>query len=244
MNEAERSLPEPVTAAQMRAIESAAIASGAVTGGALMERAGAAVVAAMLDRWPDLGSAPRRAVVLCGPGNNGGDGYVIARHLLRRGWTVRVLSQDWAEIGAGRFRPGDAGEAARAWVAAGGSVGPLGAEAIEAEAAGAAGAAVIVDALLGIGQDRPADALLAPLNEALGRLAAAGPPRPRLAAVDVPTGRDADSAAALAAAPVAPDLCVTFHAEKPVHAALRAEGAAVVVADIGLGPWDGHRHDA
>ncbi|WP_299845588.1 NAD(P)H-hydrate dehydratase [uncultured Paracoccus sp.] len=76
-----------LTTAQMRAIESAAMDSGAVTGLELMERAGAAVVAALLERWPD----PRRAFVLCGPGNNGGDGFVIARLLKDRGTEVTTL---------------------------------------------------------------------------------------------------------------------------------------------------------
>ena len=71
-----------VTAAQLRAIEKAAIDSGAVTGGALMERAGRAVVDAIFAHWPKLAEVPGRAIVLCGPGINGGDGYVIA-HLLQ-----------------------------------------------------------------------------------------------------------------------------------------------------------------
>ena len=74
-----------VTSAQMRAIERAAIESQAVTGAELMERAGAGVVAAVFEHWRDLDAGARRALVLCGPGNNGGDGYVIARLLARRG---------------------------------------------------------------------------------------------------------------------------------------------------------------
>lgn len=217
-----------VTAAAMRAIEAAAIAAGAVTGAVLMERAGAGAAAVMAARWPGAG---RRAAVLCGPGNNGGDGYVIARHLAAAGWDVRVLTEDWGDIRAGRFRPGDAGAAARAWIAAGGTAGPITAEAV-AEAA--RGAAVLVDALLGIGQNRPADAMLAPVRAGLDRLAAAGAPRPAVVAIDVPTGRNADTGAPLAQAPLDPDLAITFHAEKPVHARLRAQGADVITVDIGL----------
>jgi hydroxyethylthiazole kinase-like uncharacterized protein yjeF len=216
-----------ITAARMRAIEAAAIASGTVTGAALMERAGAGAVAAMLDHWPALAAGRHRAVVLCGPGNNGGDGYVMARHLVARGWDVRVLTADYADLVAGRLRPGDAGAAARACVEAGGRPEPLTAEAV---AAAADGAAILVDALLGIGQNRPADALLAPVHAGLDRLAAAPP----VVAVDVPTGLDTDTGAPLAARPLWPDLCVTFHAEKPVHAVLRARGVPVVVVDIGL----------
>ena len=100
-----------LTAAQMRAAEQAAMAQGDVTGLDLMERAGAGVVAACLAHWPELrgqtattgGQPPdprdistptmnRRAVVLCGPGNNGGDGYVVARLLRQAGWQVVVLA--------------------------------------------------------------------------------------------------------------------------------------------------------
>jgi NAD(P)H-hydrate repair Nnr-like enzyme with NAD(P)H-hydrate epimerase domain len=82
---------ELVTSAEMQAIERDAIASGEVTGLGLMETAGRGVVDAIL-RWrPGLAEGRYTATVLCGPGNNGGDGYVIARLLRTRGWEVRVL---------------------------------------------------------------------------------------------------------------------------------------------------------
>ncbi len=84
-------MTELLTAAQMRAIEQAAIASGAVTGLDLMERAGRGVVEAIWEEWPELAKAPHRAVVLCGPGNNGGDGFVVARLLKEWGWEVGVF---------------------------------------------------------------------------------------------------------------------------------------------------------
>ncbi|MEJ6402322.1 NAD(P)H-hydrate dehydratase [Yoonia sp. 2307UL14-13] len=80
-----------LTAAQMRAIEQAAIESGEVTGLELMERAGQGVVDAIFEEWPELKAKNHRAVVLCGPGNNGGDGFVIARRLKSRGWDVEVF---------------------------------------------------------------------------------------------------------------------------------------------------------
>ena len=83
-------MTELVTAAQMRACEAAEIASGTVTGRDLMERAGQGVVDAVLAEWPHLAAGQRRAVVLCGPGNNGGDGFVVARLLVQRGWVVDV----------------------------------------------------------------------------------------------------------------------------------------------------------
>ncbi|MDP5086431.1 MAG: bifunctional ADP-dependent NAD(P)H-hydrate dehydratase/NAD(P)H-hydrate epimerase, partial [Yoonia sp.] len=110
-------MTELLTAAQMRAIEHAAIASGAVTGLELMERAGRGVVEAIFAQWPELapdaglagGQPPDprdisaqkkerlRAVVLCGPGNNGGDGFVVARLLKEAGWDVEVFLYGEAE---------------------------------------------------------------------------------------------------------------------------------------------------
>lgn len=110
-------MTELLTAAQMRAIEQAAIDSGEVTGLELMERAGQGVVEAIFEEWPELddnagerGAAPRpeasprgtsakqkRAVVLCGPGNNGGDGFVVARLLSKRDWAVEVFLYGDAE---------------------------------------------------------------------------------------------------------------------------------------------------
>jgi hypothetical protein len=75
----------------MRAIEQAAIASGEVTGLEPMERAGAGVVEAIFEEWPALRATSHRAVVLCGPGNNGGDGFVVARLLKEWGWEVEVF---------------------------------------------------------------------------------------------------------------------------------------------------------
>jgi ADP-dependent NAD(P)H-hydrate dehydratase / NAD(P)H-hydrate epimerase len=84
-------MTELLTAAQMRAIEEAAIASGEVTGLELMERAGRGVVEAIFEEWPELKATSHRAVVLCGPGNNGGDGFVVARLLKERGWDVDLF---------------------------------------------------------------------------------------------------------------------------------------------------------
>ena len=84
-------MSELLTSAQMRAIETAAIESGEVTGLELMERAGRGVVEAVFEEWPKLAQSSHRAVVLCGPGNNGGDGFVVARLLKEWGWEVEVF---------------------------------------------------------------------------------------------------------------------------------------------------------
>jgi ADP-dependent NAD(P)H-hydrate dehydratase / NAD(P)H-hydrate epimerase len=84
-------MTELLTASQMRDIEQAAIESGDVTGLELMERAGAGVVEAIFEHWPEYQSAPQSVAVLCGPGNNGGDGFVVARLLAAKGWTVKVF---------------------------------------------------------------------------------------------------------------------------------------------------------
>ena len=90
-------MTELLTSAQMRAIETAAIESGEVTGLELMERAGRGVVEAVFEEWPELAKTSHRAVVLCGPGNNGGDGFVVARLLKEWGWEVEVFLYGDAE---------------------------------------------------------------------------------------------------------------------------------------------------
>lgn len=198
-----------VTSAQMRALEAAEIESGRVTGLDLMERAGRGVLAAILDTWPGLG--PGRAVILCGPGNNGGDGHVIARLLAVRGWDVAVH-----EFGdPARLPPDAAANRARA-----ATLGLIAQTPPDFD-----GADLVVDALFGIGLTRPLqgyDALFETLRTT----------KARIVAVDLPSGMAADSATDWPAAPC--DLCVTFHAEKPVHQILRDRGVRVVVQDIGL----------
>ncbi len=208
-------LPQPGAAllypAEMRGAEAAAIAGG-VPALALMGRASAAA-ATVIRRF-----AGRRAVlVLCGPGNNGGDGYGIAVALRAAGWPVTVAA-DAAPIGE------PAATMAARW---GGAVVPL---------ADAAPAPLVVDALYGTGLARP---LPAAAQAAIDRLRGQGIDRLRgqgiVVAVDIASGIDAATGAALGR-PLAADLTVTFAAAKPGHVLGTGGGLTgrLVVADIGI----------
>lgn len=227
-------MPQIVTTAQMRAIEKTAIAAGRVTGQRLMERAGEAVVAAILETWPDCAAAARRAFVLCGPGNNGGDGYVVARLLASRGWAVTV-----AAFGDPARLPADAKTNHDRWRAQG-PVMPL-----PASLAHRADHEILIDAGFGIGLARP---LPEPMRDIFAAQAGGRFAR-HAVAVDIPSGLDADTGAVLLPCdalhdpdPAArglvcrADLTVTFHAAKPGH--LQGAGphhcGQVVVKSIGL----------
>jgi hydroxyethylthiazole kinase-like uncharacterized protein yjeF len=208
----------------MRATEAAAIASGTVTGLELMERAGQGAAEAIAAQWPEA----RAALILCGPGNNGGDGYVVARLLDARGWRVAVCAAREAAA-----LPPDA--AAQALRCAGLPTRAWSAEAVADLLTTGDGPILVVDALLGIGQARDCSELLAPWWQALALSSGTGRDRDiHTVSLDVPTGLCSDSGALLARAPFEPELVVTFHAEKPVHQMLRNSGVRVVVADIGL----------
>ncbi len=200
---------ELLTTAQMRAIEVEAF-SGGMDSRALMERAGVAVVSAILSRWP----RPMRVSVLCGPGNNGGDGFVIARLLAARGWPVSVYLLGAAD----RLLP-DARANHDRW-AKDQPVASL--EAFHTE-----GCDLVVDALFGIGFTRP----LAPFDS-MAQLRASTVP---LVAVDLPSGLDADTGV-VRSPELRAALTVTFHRAKPGHylGAGPDHCGELVVADIGL----------
>lgn len=193
-----------VTAAEMRAAEERAIAAG-IPVETLMDRAGTAAAEA-IRRYAGL----HPILVLCGPGNNGGDGYVIARRLREADLSVRVAASGPAKAGA-------AESAREAW-----------GEAIE-DIAEAAPAPVLVDALFGTGLTRGLDHALA---ADLARLAAGAKVK---VAIDLPSGAATDDGALLSPVPDY-DLTVTFGALKPSHLlqpAARHRGR-IVVADIGV----------
>lgn len=211
-----------LTGAQMRAVEHEAMRSGGVSGLTLMEAAGRAVVAAVFAQWPDLAASPRRAAVLCGPGNNGGDGFVIARLLSDWGWQVEV-----ALLGVSESLPADARAQHDRWAAIG-SVVPL-------EGFDPRDADLVVDALWGTGLTRPLPDVVRRILglDSEGAVAAR---RPRIVAVDIPSGICADSGRAVGDVAVRADLTVAFHRAKRGHVLAQgpAHGGALVVADIGL----------
>ncbi|TVQ57617.1 MAG: NAD(P)H-hydrate dehydratase [Rhodobacteraceae bacterium] len=214
-----------LTAAEMRAVEAAAIDSASATGLALMERAGGATVDAALATWPDLAARPHRATVLCGPGANGGDGYVVARRFAERGWAVAVR-----RLGDPAKATGDAAAMRAAWLA-------LGQEAPLSEPAPSAD--LVVDALFGTGLAREVPA------EACGALAAARAGGARVLAVDAPLGLCLDTGRGLPAA-VQADLTVSFHRPKIGHVVGAGPAAcgALRVVDIGLEPFAAAAADA
>ena len=189
----------------MRAAEQAAVDSGTSVD-ELMERAGAALAEAT-HRF----AGPLPVLILCGPGNNGGDGYVAARHLQERGIQVRVAAtgdpkSEAAKIARSRF-----------------------AGAVEALDNATAGAPVLIDCLFGTGLKKPLeDDVFTPLLR-LFNLA-----RTKVAC-DVPSGVDSDSGALLNPVPVF-DMTVTFGALKPAHRLMPAmlSCGRIVLADIGV----------
>jgi NAD(P)H-hydrate epimerase len=197
-----------LTIAEMTAADAAATAAG-VPGIVLMENAGAAVARAVAERF-----APCPALVLCGPGNNGGDGFVAARHLAGRGWPVQV-----ALLGARERLRGDAAKAAAAWH---GAVLPL-------DHALVAGARLVVDGLFGAGLARPLEGVARDAIEATARA------KVPVVAIDAPSGVHGDTGAVLGVAPRAA-LTVTFHRAKPGHFLLpgRDHIGELMVADIGI----------
>jgi hydroxyethylthiazole kinase-like uncharacterized protein yjeF len=222
----------------MRAIEQAAIESGEVTGLELMERAGQGVVEAIFEEWPELDTPGKRAVALCGPGNNGGDGFVVARLLKERGWEVQVfLYGDPAKL------PPDAKVNYERWSESGLSVLPLTVE----ETSKRNSFDLRVDALFGTGLTRhlPKDLLEAVYDLNRGADGSFVSPCPKRVAVDCPSGLDLDSGRVLGppgmwsgdvTMDLFSDLTVSFHAPKLGHFIDDGPGFCrkVVVKSIGI----------
>lgn len=178
-------------------------------GAALMEAAGAAVVEQIRGRW-----AIRPVAVLCGPGNNGGDGFVVARLLAQAGWPVTL-----ALLGSRDVLAGDARLNADLWD------GPI----HDLTPAVLDGAELVVDAIFGAGLNRP------PTGDARATIEALNLGDAPCISVDMPSGVHGDSGAVPGAAARA-RLTVTFFRRKPGHLLMPGRDMAgdVVVADIGI----------
>lgn len=184
------------TAAQVRDLDQAAIRTFGIPGYALMQRAADAAWRVLRARWPQA----RRIVVLCGAGNNGGDGYLVARLARETGVEVKVIAL------AAPSGQGDAARAGAEWHTAGGGI--LSAASALADAgAHAIDADVIVDAMFGTGLARAVEGEAFALIE---RVNASGRP---VFALDVPSGLTADSGCVLGIA-VRATATITFVAHK------------------------------
>lgn len=199
---------EILTVKEMADADRFAIRSG-TPGIVLMENAGRAVADTVDARCPS-----GTVAVLAGPGNNGGDGFVAARHLARRGRDVRL-----ALFGAREALTGDAATAAARWA---GEIHPFDRALID-------GAATVVDAVFGAGLSRPLPAGVTSVFDA-----ARARELPCIA-VDLPSGVDGDTGSASAGALPA-RATVTFHRLKPAHVLFpgRALAGEIVLADIGI----------
>lgn len=192
----------------MNAVDQWAIKQG-VAGASLMQAAGQSVFNAIINRW-----ASRRVQVLCGSGNNGGDGFVVARCLEDAGWPVELYT-----LGSIESLSGDAAWAASLWDRPVSSLDEFQFK----------DGALIVDALLGAGLSRPLEDRLAELAQRSMRHK--GP----IISIDVPTGLSGD--AWPQSDPVfKSDLCVTFHRLKPAHVLYpsRDQCGEIHLADIGI----------
>ncbi len=203
-----QSMSEILTVEQMYAADRWAIARG-TSGVTLMEAAGKACADAIMDRFERC-----QVAVLCGPGNNGGDGFVIARLLRQAGWGVSIFL-----MGEREALQGDAGHVAHKW---NGPVYSLTPDAID-------NAELVVDALFGAGLSKDLEGTPKALADAA---AARGTP---VMSVDVPSGIDGDTGHVRGTSFRAA-LTVTFFRKKPAHLLLpgRSQSGDVIVADIGI----------
>ena len=209
---------ELLSTAEMALADRLAI-EGGVAGFALMESAGKAVAEAVAGLRPSAG----RVAVVAGPGNNGGDGFVAARHLAERHYDVTVLL-----VGDRERLKGDAALAAKAWI---GATAPARPEGLD-------GADIVIDALFGAGLDRPVEGVARSMIEAMNTWSENTLPKTRpapLLAVDLPSGINGTSGAVMGLA-VRAASTVTFFRKKPGHLLLpgRLHCGAITVADIGI----------
>ncbi len=204
---------EQVTAAQMKQIEQAANAGG-LPYLAMMENAGRAAAELVRQRWP----LAKTAAVFCGKGNNGGDGFVVARLLHQAGLEVRIILTD-GPVPAARDAQTNFDRAKVLAI----PIGPMD----EMSETFVQCADVLIDGICGTGFHgnlRPGAMLSARwMNTSPGAVLA----------LDIPSGVECDTGR-VASDAVQADCTVTFHAAKPCHTLAAAQCGEVVVADIGI----------
>lgn len=200
-----------LTAEETRNADQAAI-SGATSGETLMENAGRAIVDLIVQEYK-----PCKLLVVCGTGNNGGDGFVTARLLKERGWDVALVC-----IGAVSDISGDAKTAKDKWNIAGGATLSFNKEMLKE-------AQLVVDAMFGTGLARDVDGAAKEAIEAINES------KVPVVAVDVPSGINTDTGAVMGAAIKASNT-VTFVRPKPGHVLLpgKAHTGQLHVYDIGI----------
>lgn len=198
----------------VRAVDRIAVERFGMPSLLLMENAGRALLEAA---WEMLGGTPVPVAILCGGGNNGGDGLALARHLHNRGCNVHLLcTRPLEEL------EGDAAVQAEIVQKMKLGVRPASAEAIRQTQA-----SLLVDALLGTGLKSP------PREDAAGLIAAVNASAARVLAVDIPSGLDCDTGKPLGAACVRAEVTVTFVAEKAGFTNAGKWVGRVVIGDIG-----------
>jgi NAD(P)H-hydrate epimerase len=178
---------EIYSVSSVRNMDEAAINSAGISGYTLMGRAGQAAMDAAIDKFPDA----RRWQVICGPGNNAGDGFVVARLAAQQGIVVTVLT-----VACPEKLGGDAATAYTDFAASGGTV-------AEFDGHLDPDADLLFDGLLGSGLERPVEGRFAELVEALNAHSAA------VVALDIPSGVHGDTGQILGTA-IDADLTVTF----------------------------------
>nr|WP_328596003.1 NAD(P)H-hydrate dehydratase [Aureimonas psammosilenae] len=200
-----------MTPVEMAEADRLTIASG-ISGWALMRRAGQAVFEVLRERFPGVS----RVAILAGPGNNGGDAFVVARLLRNEGADVRIHL-----LGDPKSLKGDAAEAMADY---GGEVLPL-------DAFDPADADLIIDGLFGAGLARDVDGIARTVIE---KANASGRP---IVAIDLPSGISGDSGAEMGLA-IQAALTVTFFRRKPGHLLEpgRSRCGELAVVDIGIDP--------
>jgi NAD(P)H-hydrate epimerase len=211
-----------LTPQAMRAVDREAIEEFGIPSLVLMENAAIGVVDALAERFPEA----RSVTVMCGPGNNGGDGMAAARHLAIRGYLVQLF------LVGGREPAGDAGVQLTICRNQGLEIHRVSEEGGERQLIEAArDSDLVIDALFGTGLSRPLEGPVAQLVEEVNRL-----PVARLA-VDLPSGLSGGSAK-VPGPHLEADLTVTFAAPKLAHVLPPAAEAVgeVVVADLGIPP--------